>query len=226
MREIDIYAKWRHMTAALLSQYHKAEAKYVARELLEDKYGLLGLSANKVDMSRSTQLILRNQMKRLLSGEPLQYVLGRTYFVGRKFYISPKVLIPRPETEELTVRVIRKLKELRHFKVLDVGTGSGCIAVSLALAGAEVVAIDISREALRCARRNVKALGAKVKLQQRNVLHPIKSSRCYDVLISNPPYVPEQERIYLSPQVRDWEPKEALFVQTQIHYSSTKQLLL
>ena len=210
---LDVYASWKELTAVLRPQYEEREAQQVARWLVEDTYGLRPLYAGKkVEVSQTTRALLRRRLRRLISGEPIQYVLGYTYFLGRKFHLRPQVLIPRPETEELTERALRVLQGLNRPKVLDIGTGSGCIAISLALSGAEAVGIDVSQAALRCARRNAKALGARLQLQHQDILQPIREDRSYDMLVSNPPYVPNQERAQLRTQVRDWEPEEALFV--------------
>ena len=152
--------------------------------------------------------------ERLAAGEPLQYVLGEAGFCGRPFVVRPGVLIPRPETEELVAWVLRD--EVRSRRLLDVGTGSGCIAVSLALGlpGAELFAADLSDEALAVAAENARRLGARVTLRRADALHGLADAfpERFDAIVSNPPYVPESDRAAMHPNVRDHEPGMALFV--------------
>ncbi len=151
-------------------------------------------------------------LSRLKKGEPYQYVLGRTEFYGKMFKVTSDVLIPRPETEELVEWVVSESHEGDHF--LDIGTGSGCIAVTLAreVAHAQVEAWDISEKALAVAAGNAARNGAEVRFSQVDVLRaPIPSGK-YDVIVSNPPYVMESEKKDMEPNVLDFEPHEALFV--------------
>lgn len=158
-------------------------------------------------------------LQRLGNFEPLQYIEGCTRFLGRPFRVAPGVLIPRPETEELVECIINSLAthdgSSAPLRLLDIGTGSGCIAISLALSltRIEVEAWDISPEALAIARSNSLALGATVGFRQRDVLsyQPADNDR-FDILVSNPPYVMQSERSTMHRNVLDWEPSLALFV--------------
>ncbi len=154
-------------------------------------------------------------VERLAAGEPLQYVLGESEFYGRRFVVRPGVLIPRPETEELVDRIVHT-EGGRPCRILDVGTGSGCIAVSLALElpGAEVYAADISDVALETAAENCRRLGARVTLRRADALNDLAARfpERFDVIVSNPPYVPAGDRAVMHPNVRDYEPSLALFV--------------
>ena len=156
---------------------------------------------------------LESILARLHNFEPIQYILGEARFLGRTFRVAPGVLIPRPETEELVEMMLKELSPVS--RVLDVGTCSGCIAISLAkeLPESQVTAWDVSGEALSIAAANSKALQASVRFEQRDVLtyEPCVVD-CYDVIVSNPPYVTEAEKQEMEHNVLDWEPSLALFV--------------
>lgn len=156
---------------------------------------------------------LQSILARLRNFEPIQYVQGFARFLGRPFKVCPGVLVPRPETEELVERMLKELEPA--VRILDVGTGSGCIAVSLSaeLPDAQVTAWDVSEEALAVARANNASLGASVCFRQVDVLayRPEETER-FDVIVSNPPYVTESEKAEMERNVLDWEPFSALFV--------------
>ena len=160
-------------------------------------------------------------MSRLTKGEPVQYVLGSTTFCGRQFCVAPGVLIPRPETEILCEWVISvrnspfcALQPPTPLRILDVGTGSGCIAITLSLdmSNTVVSAYDISSEALLIARDNAIRLGATVNFQMKDALQLVPTSEMFDVIVSNPPYICENERVDMLPNVLNYEPSIALFV--------------
>lgn len=166
-----------------------------------------------ITLSANEEQTLQGILARLCKFEPVQYVQGHALFLGRKFRVEPGVLVPRPETEELVERMLDELGA--GLRVLDVGTGSGCIAVTLALqlSEARVSAWDVSPRALDVARANAASLGAEVDFALRDVLayEPLPEE-CYDVIVSNPPYVTEAEKRDMEPNVLDWEPALALFV--------------
>jgi release factor glutamine methyltransferase len=148
-----------------------------------------------------------------IGGVPLQYIVGRQEFYGRYFHVNPAVLIPRPETEYIVEAVLGSRGKLPHPpSIIDVGTGSGCIAITLALEipDATVFAADISEEALRVAKQNATALGANVGFVCMDVLDGIQGGR-FDFIVSNPPYVRRDEITYLQREVREHEPHVALF---------------
>ena len=144
-----------------------------------------------------------------MQGKPTQYITGRQEFYGREFRVTPDVLIPRPETEHVVETVLEVARGAG--RVLDVGTGSGALAATLQLeTGAEVWATDISIAAARVAARNAAALGARVRIAVCDLLEAV-TARSMDLVVSNPPYVPETARAGLQREVRDWEPQVALF---------------
>lgn len=149
---------------------------------------------------------------RLQRHEPLQYIVGNARFHGHKFKVTPAVLIPRPETEQLVDLIVDENKE-SDLRVLDMGTGSGCIAISLAraLKFAQVDALDVSRNALAVARANAEALQVKVRFFESDMLAP-QPAATYDIIVSNPPYICWSERESMERNVKDYEPGQALFV--------------
>lgn len=156
---------------------------------------------------------LEDILQRLSRFEPLQYIEGRTLFLGRELWVAPGVLIPRPETEELVELMLKEIPA--DARILDVGTGSGCIAISLAkeLPDALVTAWDVSPEALSVARVNARKLQANVRFVECDVLAcQVDEVGLYDVIVSNPPYVTEAEKADMEPNVLQWEPSLALFV--------------
>lgn len=197
--------------------YPTPEVRSITRLLIEDGLGMemLDFYTGKVtELSEEKETILREMLTRLAHNEPVQYVTGKTVFEGMPFHTMPGVLIPRPETEEL-VDWICETTPPGHF--LDIGTGSGCIAVSLAahFRDAEVEAWDISPDALRIAEENNRLNHTSVCFRQRDILtyQPEKEAvRTFDLIVSNPPYVTEKERGTMAKNVLDWEPATALFV--------------
>ncbi len=164
-------------------------------------------------LSSKKEQELEDILQRLSRFEPLQYIEGRTLFLGREFWVAPGVLIPRPETEELVELMLKEIPA--DARILDVGTGSGCIAISLAkeLPDALVTAWDVSREALSVARVNARKLQANVRFVECDVLAcQVDKAGLYDVIVSNPPYVTEAEKADMEPNVLQWEPSLALFV--------------
>ena len=215
---------WHRLTGI----YPATETQAVVRMLLEELAGLslADLYAGGIDrLDDAQRQQIERAMARLEEGEPIQYVLGRACFCGRSFAVAPGVLIPRPETEELC-RLIMNTHPSESLNILDIGTGSGCIAITLALEmpDAEVEAVDISPEALAIAEANAARLGAKVLFHQYDILSedspPLGKGRGwvapstpkYDIIVSNPPYICERERADMERNVLDYEPHTALFV--------------
>ena len=210
-------ALWHRLT----SLYDAGEAKAIVRWVLEVRFGL---SATDVYCGKVTELSANDQtelekiMLRLEKGEPVQYIIGVADFFGRSFRVAPGVLIPRPETAELCEYVLscRKTEE----KILDIGTGSGCIAITLALEipDSQVTAWDISDDALLIAQENAKALGANVVFEKRDILDTslftFQPSQ-FTTIVSNPPYIEPKEHDGMERNVLDYEPHLALFAPEQ-----------
>lgn len=151
--------------------------------------------------------------ERLLRNEPLQYILGKARFHGHSFAVNPAVLIPRPETEQLVDMIVDQNQE-SDLQVLDIGTGSGCIAISLAraLKFAQVTATDISRDALAVAQLNATNLKTRVKFIEQDILNCSAPLDAWNIIVSNPPYITESEKAAMETNVLDYEPAAALFV--------------
>ena len=212
--------KYEDIWKPLVCRYGDKEAKAITRYLLEVGYGL---SMTDILCGATEQLPpdeMGENLRRLLKGEPVQYVVGKAEFGGRTFKVTPDVLIPRPETYELCQWVVEEKREERReerdFSVLDIGTGSGCIAITLALdiPDAQVEAWDISEGALSIARQNVEDLHAHVDFKQVNVLSslPKQGGPEWVFIISNPPYICKKEAASMEQHVLDHEPHQALFV--------------
>lgn len=188
------------------------------RILLEDVFGLTltdvcGGALEK--MSPSDKQRFDTLKARLQKGEPVQYVTGKAPFCGLFFHVEPGVLIPRPETEELVEKIFAIASGNSHCRrILDIGTGSGCIAITLALGGNDVTAWDISDDALKIARDNAERLGAAVTFEKRDILQSQDSMPAgqWDIIVSNPPYICKKEAANMESNVLDHEPHEALFV--------------
>ena len=207
----------------LTKVYDSGEAKAIARMVYEVRFGL---TLTDIVMGRADHCPeeeLRAIQKRLLEGEPVQYVIGVADFCGRQFHVEPGVLIPRPETAELCrwiLEVSEERREERDFSVLDIGTGSGCIAVTLALEmpEAKVTAWDISDDALRIAQKNATLLGAEILFEKQDTLNisltshlsPLTTKK-WDLIVSNPPYIEPKERDGMEKNVLAYEPHIALF---------------
>ena len=228
---------WKRLTAI----YNEREAQAIVRTVLD---ALFGMSLTDICLGKVTQLSaddttrLEKIMQRLEKSEPVQYVLGSGWFAGRLFDVAPGVLIPRPETEDLVKwtcdeakekekednskeergkeekEVSKKGEEAPHPSILDIGTGSGCIAITVALAlpQARVTAWDISTDALAIAAGNAHRLGASVRFEHQDALSAPDDEERWDVIVSNPPYICDKERADMSDNVLSYEPELALFV--------------
>lgn len=207
---------YRELWRTLEPLYGNGEARAVTDYVLDVCFGLskADILCGSVDeMTAEKTAELNKIFGRLMEGEPVQYVLGRAEFSGRWFNVRPGVLIPRPETEELCAWITADSKASGSPKVLDIGTGSGCIAITLQLDMPEskVTAWDISADALDVARENAQQLGANVNFVKQDALNA-KPEGEWDVIVSNPPYICEKEKKDMAVNVLEHEPHTALFV--------------
>jgi release factor glutamine methyltransferase len=222
---------WRRLAQV----YDEGEAKAIARMVYEVRFNL---TLSDLFIGKDTQLSANDQAElaeitqRLEQQEPVQYVLGQADFCGRTFLVNQHVLIPRPETEELCRWIISEFRdeslEFRDCSILDIGTGSGCIAITLAagLPKFEVTAWDISGEALQVARENAKRLHFNVIFELADALSTPLDHERWDVIVSNPPYICNKERARIEANVLDHEPHTALFVPDEtplLFYSAIAQ---
>lgn len=201
----------------------------MARIVMEDRFGLsltdICMGKDK-DLSANESQEVEKIAQRLLSGEPVQYVVGSAAFCGNRFVVRPGVLIPRPETAFLVDFAMRKGSRMKPYaRILDICTGSGCIAVSVAkaLPSARVAGWDISEEALKTAKENAALLHMDVDFAFQDALNPPHDTGEWDIIVSNPPYIARREAAAMERNVLDYEPHLALFVSddapTVFHHS-------
>ncbi len=209
------------LVTALTPQYGEGEARSMSRIVFEDYFNI---KPNNENDENVFQTFLKGDFEtmkgRLLRGEPVQYVVGFAWFYGLKFKVNNSVLIPRPETEELVEWVLETTKTFqktqKNVKILDIGTGSGCIPVTLKVKNPdlEVSAVDISESALITASRNAYRHGAEVDFKRIDILDTSAWADLgnFDIIVSNPPYIPQAEKALMEGNVLDFEPHLALFV--------------
>jgi len=206
------------MARAFLERKGVAEARLEGELLVAHALGLdrlklfmqLDRPVDGAEIDRARDLLVRRGKR-----EPLAYITGEREFYGRPFKVGPGVLIPRPETELLVDEARRVAAELgeRELRVADLGTGSGCIAITLALelTLAKVTAFELSPAAILCAQRNAELLGARIEIVEGDGLETLAARAPFDLIVSNPPYVMRSEAATLAPEVREHEPELALF---------------
>lgn len=205
-----------HIRRALQESYSVQEAANLSRIVCCEMLGQTTIDyylGKDIILSSKEMQKLNGILARLLNFEPIQYIQGTARFLERSYHVAPGVLIPRPETEELVEVMLREIPS--DARILDIGTGSGCIAISLSKAfpNAKVTAWDVSEDALCIARRNNDDLQASVCFVKQDVLAwRGDGGQCYDVIVSNPPYITESEKQEMERNVLDWEPFSALFV--------------
>ena len=202
----------------LLGYYPKEEINTFFYRICEQH-----LDYKRIDVSLKSETLITPEtfeyfesiISRLLTYEPIQYILGTTTFFGLEFKVDFNVLIPRPETEELVAWILKQTDSSQSLKILDIGTGSGCIAISLAkhLPNAEVFALDVSPKALEIAEYNAQQNAVKLNMIKANVLDWKPTDLSFDLIVSNPPYVREIEKERMAPNVLEHEPHLALFVE-------------
>jgi release factor glutamine methyltransferase len=197
----------------LLSLYSKEESESLVIWLFEEYLGKSRKDLSDNIVLDSLPKELENACKELLEGKPIQYITGKAPFYGREFSVNSNVLIPRNETEELVHLIIKENKK-PGIRILDIGTGSGCIPITLALElkGSEVFGLDISEKALSVASQNATLLGAKVEFRKCDILNEEVPFKNLDIIVSNPPYVRVSEKELMHDNVLKYEPHLALFV--------------
>ena len=202
--------------------YGSNEANALIMILLEHYFGIDRMKIAlepEMRLSESEMLTLHFAVKELLKNKPVQYILGETEFCGMRFMVDENVLIPRPETEEMVMMIAHSIETMctSSVHILDIGTGSGCIAISLAklLKDSVVTAVDVSEKALEVAKKNAELNGIDVQFVLDDILNPRNQELIdnqYDIIVSNPPYVCESEKSEMRANVLDYEPSTALFV--------------
>ena len=210
-----------HIQETLSTLYPPEEIRYIVRLIFSH---VCGLSYNQQILCKDKQISEKEKgeilaiVNRLKNMEPLQYILGETEFYSLTLKVNPSVLIPRPETEELVDMIIKHSKPFRKLKILDIGTGSGCIPIAIAkhIPDTSVTAIDISDSALQTAKENASLNNVEIRFIQADILNISKASEIipgnFDIIVSNPPYVTEKEKGAMCENVMAYEPHCALFV--------------
>lgn len=207
----------RHIREVLVPRFGKGETEAMIRLIFHHLKGWnatdMVINSDK-ELSEYTRGKIDEILERVLKGEPIQYVTGEAYFYGMDLMVTPDVLIPRVETQELVDFIVKKYDGVSDLKILDVGTGSGCIAIALArnLPFAQVTGIDISEKALAVAKENGKKLKANVNWVKADVFNFSPDADSFDIIVSNPPYVMMSEQRDMETNVLGHEPWVALFV--------------
>ncbi len=199
--------------------YDEREVRNILKLIVRSFFGWDStfFAMNKIKLLDENEYKKLDEALRILKkGKPVQYLLNETEFMGNLFYVNESVLIPRPETEEMITWILTENfpTKFNPLKVLDIGTGSGCIAISIAKANPyfQVDAIDFSSNALSVAKKNAKLIGVKINFKKLNILKLNELNRKYDIIVSNPPYIDLGEKKAMSKNVLDHEPLEAIFV--------------
>lgn len=226
---------YHQLQADLLALYDQREAAVIADWIIEETTNWTKsqrIVHHDFHFSPTQESRFTTMKKELLEGKPVQYVLGYSWFKGKKFMVNEHVLIPRPETEELVDAIIQQQtleKNNNQFKVLDIGTGSGCIAISLQLYFPqwEVWAIDKSNTALEVAKENALELNSKIFTKEVDILSAlsIDGLPAFNLIVSNPPYIPVTDKQEMTTQVIDHEPHLALFVTNEDPLQFYKSIL-
>lgn len=215
--ETTLNALLRQMRSIMGPALGTGEATAVSREIMFDLKGwdLTQLAIRDGDpVSDFTVGRALDAARRVAAGEPVQYIFQSAPFYGMRFKVTPATLIPRPETAQLVDLIVRRYGGSKDLRVLDIGTGSGCVAIALSrfLPFPRVTATDISAPALEVARENARTLKASVNFHQEDILAAIPRGNSFDIIVSNPPYIAEHERASMERNVLDHEPASALFV--------------
>ncbi|MFT3705061.1 MAG: peptide chain release factor N(5)-glutamine methyltransferase [Agriterribacter sp.] len=217
---MTITESYRYICNELYTLYEKREAENIADMVIENITGLKRMDRvlqKDIALTKQQQEKLNDYLTLLLQHKPVQYVLQEAWFYGMKLFVDENVLIPRPETEELVEWIVQDTKAIhQQLHIIDIGTGSGCIPIALKknIPGAEVWAIDISSKALEVAKRNGITQQTNITFQQADILKQPSPSTfpLFDIIVSNPPYIPKSDEQQMQPNVLEYEPHLALFV--------------
>ncbi|TGN24310.1 peptide chain release factor N(5)-glutamine methyltransferase [Empedobacter tilapiae] len=200
-----------HFITELQTIYNKEETESIFFIYLEDKLNL------KFDLSHEIEFTseISSDLKQLIAGQPIQHITGKAFFYNDFFFVNENTLIPRPETEELIELIRNDYFQSQDLSIIDLGTGSGCIPISLAklFPKAKISALDISEKALKIATLNAKKLNVDIEFFQKDLLEDILINKTFDVIISNPPYIRNLEKEDMHQNVLNFEPHLALFVE-------------
>lgn len=229
--QTNIKTVFQTITAQLQTIYDKNEAESIAFLLIEFLY-----KNSRTDVLIAKELadfdekLLQSYINRLLKHEPIQYIIGKAFFYENDFIVNQYTLIPRSETEELVHLIIQENKFRNHLKIIDIGTGTGCIPITLFhnLIQADIYGVDIDKNTLEVAQENSRNLSANITWINQDILNPeftsqsnfsiksnAKSDLKFDIIVSNPPYVRELEKTAMQPNVLNYEPAKALFVSNE-----------
>ncbi|MCA4775672.1 peptide chain release factor N(5)-glutamine methyltransferase [Empedobacter stercoris] len=197
----------------LESIYDQDEIEGVYLIYLEDKFDIQFIPSNEIDYTSE----ISSDIKQLKKGKPVQHITGKAFFYNDFFIVNENTLIPRPETEELIELIRNDYNPETELSLIDLGTGSGCIPISLAklFPNSNVSAIDISEKALEVAQSNAQNLNVKIDFYQQNLLEDIQLNQKFDVIVSNPPYIRNLEKEEMHQNVLNFEPHLALFVENE-----------
>ncbi|MFT6871738.1 MAG: release factor glutamine methyltransferase, partial [Roseivirga sp.] len=204
---------FQQILSSLSDVYDERESMAIAKNYLADR-----LHIDRMKLSLNTEIafdesLLRHDLRQLVNGTPYQHVVGFTIFYGRKFLTNKHALIPRPETEELVDWIVKD-NEMSAPMILDIGTGTGCIPISLKgeIPEASCTGVDVSEEALKVAKNNASKNELTIKFSKLDILKEDLSEKEFDIIVSNPPYIPNADRALMHKNVIDYEPDIALFV--------------
>lgn len=216
---MNAYSFFREVLQKLKTKFSSGEAENITAMMFEKIAGISKTDLIKVknlEINQPTIKQLEESVDKLFLDVPIQYILGEAWFYGNKFLVNPSVLIPRPETEELVELVLKELKSDANKSILDIGSGSGCIPITIKkkFNQAKVTSVDISENALEIAKQNATIIGTFINFQKLDFLERENWQLlgAFDIIVSNPPYIPFSEKESLDKNVRDYEPETALFV--------------
>ena len=212
---MTIEAAHRELVNGLTPEFGKGEANQLARIVFEDAFGITNF-LRRQELTPNQLSQLKEIQERILAHEPVQYILGMTYFYDLKFKVNPAVLIPRSETEELVAWILEDHSTNQNLRILDIGTGSGCIPITLKAKAPnyQITAVDISTAAISVAKENTEINQVEVNFQELDILNKESWEKLpsYEIIVSNPPYIPQREKDLMGKSVLNHEPSLALFV--------------